>query len=274
MNHDLKTRLISGVIAGTLFLIVISYRTGFIIVFLLLGLIGLYEMQKILKKAKLPKGWLAPILFSNIWALIRAISYALKPQEGILTVGQFAIVTGLLYLLTSIFVLSKTRLKTHSQLALATFAWPGWSFALMIMYITADGLHKFPLFLGILLLIWSSDITQYFTGRKWGRRPLAKSISPKKTIEGWLGGLAGVTVISLLNATWVYPTIPLMTWLCIGLVIWIFGTAGDLYESVLKRSVGVKDSGTILPGHGGILDRFDSLVFAFPFVVIILTIWP
>ena len=123
---------------------------------------------------------------------------------------------------------------------------------------------SFYLTLLILLMIWSMDSMAYFAGKNFGKRPLAPMISPKKTWEGAIGGglgaiLAGVlfklTLLSQL--TWVDISVLA---LCCG----VLGQVGDLLESALKRSVGVKDSGTILPGHGGILDRVDALILAAP----------
>ncbi len=270
MNQNLKTRIVSGSIAGIVFLTVISYRSGFILMLLLLGLVGLYEMVQILRKAKLPTPLIALAILSNIWAIMRAGIYAFNPDQGMLRIEAFAGLLSALYLFTGAYVLYRKRLKSKWEFSLATLAWPGWSFALILLFITDKGQHHFRMFLGILLLVWASDIAQYFSGKNFGKKPLAKAISPKKTLEGWYGGILGTSVIAVVNSYWTWPELELQIWLMIGGAIWLMGTAGDLYESVLKRSVSIKDSGSILPGHGGILDRFDSLIFAFPFIVLIL----
>ncbi|MGH7467753.1 MAG: phosphatidate cytidylyltransferase [Longimicrobiales bacterium] len=120
-----------------------------------------------------------------------------------------------------------------------------------------------------LVIIWLSDSFAYFTGRAFGRRKLLPRVSPGKTVEGAVAGLlAGTAVAILLGRSILGPQVgvaasPLL-WACGGVTIAAFGQLGDLAESLLKREAGVKDSGTLLPGHGGVLDRFDALFFAFP----------
>lgn len=112
----------------------------------------------------------------------------------------------------------------------------------------------------ILLLIWMNDTLAYLCGSFFGKRPFFPSISPKKTIEGTMGGV----LFTMLFATiWGYFTcwFPLWQWIVLGAIASIAGTAGDLAESKLKRMAKIKDSGNIMPGHGGVLDRFDSLLF-------------
>jgi phosphatidate cytidylyltransferase len=119
--------------------------------------------------------------------------------------------------------------------------------------------------LSCLILIWSSDTFAYLAGRSFGKHKLFPSVSPKKTWEGFIGGILGTIGISvLLHYSFGIFSIPV--WMGLALVIAVFGLWGDLIQSMLKRSLDLKDSGTILPGHGGILDRFDSLLFCIPFV--------
>jgi phosphatidate cytidylyltransferase len=119
----------------------------------------------------------------------------------------------------------------------------------------------------LMLTIIASDTAQYYTGRSLGRRPLAASISPKKTIEGAVGGVVvGTAVLAGAGAWWLTTPIAvgLPARLVLGVVVVAAGIAGDLFESLLKRSAGIKDSSSLIPGHGGILDRIDALLFAAP----------
>jgi len=109
-----------------------------------------------------------------------------------------------------------------------------------------------------------SDSAQYYTGRAFGRSPLAPSISPKKTREGAVGGVVFGTAAMILGGRLVFPGTPVLTLALVGLVVVLLGIVGDLFESLLKRSAGVKDSSALIPGHGGILDRIDSWLFAGP----------
>ncbi|HEY0046494.1 MAG TPA: phosphatidate cytidylyltransferase [Flavobacterium sp.] len=119
----------------------------------------------------------------------------------------------------------------------------------------------------IFLLCWISDTFAYVVGKSIGRNPLFKSISPKKTIEGFAGGF----IFALIGAYFIaeyFVSQPTYIWLITAAIVVIFGTLGDLIESKFKRLAEVKDSGKIMPGHGGILDRLDSVIFAAPFVLL------
>jgi phosphatidate cytidylyltransferase len=109
-----------------------------------------------------------------------------------------------------------------------------------------------------------SDSAQYYSGRAWGRRPLAPAISPKKTVEGALGGLIAAALFVAAAGPSVIPAGGRVSLAALGLCIALLGICGDLFESRLKRTAGVKDSGALIPGHGGALDRIDALLFAIP----------
>jgi cytidylyltransferase family len=124
--------------------------------------------------------------------------------------------------------------------------------------------------IALLAIIWASDSFAYVSGRFLGRTKLFPSVSPKKTVEGFVGGFVG----ALLVAAWLslYSNKELWKWLVIAAVLVVAGTLGDLVESKFKRVAGKKDSGTILPGHGGLLDRLDSLIYASPFAFVTILI--
>ncbi|MBX2954274.1 MAG: phosphatidate cytidylyltransferase [Leadbetterella sp.] len=126
--------------------------------------------------------------------------------------------------------------------------------------------------LGTLLILWSFDTGAYFSGKYFGRRKLFERISPKKTWEGFFGG----AIIALLTAFlyWKFTeSLRMSEWLGIAAIIVIAGTLGDLVESLFKRSIEIKDSGSIIPGHGGFLDRFDGLLLSMPFIVTFIKIF-
>jgi phosphatidate cytidylyltransferase len=130
--------------------------------------------------------------------------------------------------------------------------------------------------LGILLLIWTNDVFAYLTGKFLGKHKLFERISPKKTWEGSIGGFLATIgmayLLAMMMPSWGYDKLLPMNWLVAGILCSVFGSLGDLVESMLKRSLGIKDSGNLLPGHGGLLDRFDALIFALPFVGIYILI--
>ncbi|MCL5808314.1 MAG: phosphatidate cytidylyltransferase [Deltaproteobacteria bacterium] len=118
----------------------------------------------------------------------------------------------------------------------------------------------------ILVLAFSGDIAAYYVGKKLGRRKLLPEVSPGKTLEGTIGLVIGSIIGCLLFRQLFFPMLPVLHTVILGLVGSVAGQLGDLCESALKRAAGVKDSGTLLPGHGGILDRLDCLMFVTPFV--------
>jgi phosphatidate cytidylyltransferase len=116
----------------------------------------------------------------------------------------------------------------------------------------------------VMLTIMVSDTAQYYSGRAFGRRPLAPRISPKKTVEGAIGGFVIATAMFVMVGRWWAPTLSVAARVALGLALVALGIAGDLFESFLKRRAGVKDSSNLIPGHGGVLDRIDALLFAAP----------
>jgi len=124
---------------------------------------------------------------------------------------------------------------------------------------------------GFILLLWTNDTGAYIVGSVAGKHRLFERISPKKSWEGFFGGLALAIAVSLLMPRWIGVEGE-AGWILIATIIAVAGTIGDLVESMLKRSLGLKDSGTVMPGHGGFLDRFDSVVVSFPLVYLFVTI--
>lgn len=120
--------------------------------------------------------------------------------------------------------------------------------------------HIFFLF----LIIWGGDTAAYYVGRGLGRRPLMPSVSPRKTVEGAVGGLAASLVGALLGRSWFFPFFGWGQAAAAGLLLGAVGQLGDLSESALKRAAGVKDAGALIPGHGGLLDRADGILFGGP----------
>jgi phosphatidate cytidylyltransferase len=123
---------------------------------------------------------------------------------------------------------------------------------------------------GLLVTMAVSDSAQYYTGRGLGRRKLAPAISPAKTVEGAAGGLVAAAVLGALFGPLALPEVGRFAAALLAAGLAIFGMAGDLFESLLKRSVGAKDSSALIPGHGGVLDRIDSYLFAAPIFYLVL----
>jgi len=143
-------------------------------------------------------------------------------------------------------------------------------FSLLNFISVFDGKYTYQILIPIFILIWTNDTFAYLTGITIGRTKFFEKISPKKTWEGTIGGIIFTMIFSyFLNQF--FPILTGKQWMLVAIVVSFFGIIGDLVESMLKRNLGVKDSGFFLPGHGGFLDRFDSLIFAVPFVFVVIS---
>ncbi|MEO8589840.1 MAG: phosphatidate cytidylyltransferase [Flavobacteriales bacterium] len=129
--------------------------------------------------------------------------------------------------------------------------------------------HGSWLFVGFMLMLWTNDTGAYLVGRTIGRTKLLPAVSPKKTVEGFIGGVLLTMAVGYVLSLY-QPMLSMTEWLACGALVGITATLGDLLESALKRARGVKDSGTILPGHGGMLDRFDGFLLAAPVILLYL----
>ena len=174
-------------------------------------------------------------------------------------------------LLFLLFLIELLRAKDNAVAdlgrAFLTFVYITMPFALVLLVpYTGGGGYDFRLPLGIFILTWVGDTFAYLCGISMGRHKLMERISPKKTVEGFVGGavftLAGGYVLSL-----VFPqALSVAQWMVIAAIVCVMGVVGDLVESMFKRLAGVKDSGRIMPGHGGMLDRLDSFIMSVPFI--------
>src|SRR5688572_3156922 len=172
-----------------------------------------------------------------------------------------AIVLILCLVLVAIEVLFRAR---HIQEAASGLVAPVYVGVPLGMLVSVHALHGWRATLLLIGTVVISDSAQYYTGRALGRRPLAPAISPKKTIEGAAGGVVfGTVFMALLGPGAIPGTAPLVL-AALGMIVVVLGICGDLFESRLKRAAGVKDSSALIPGHGGILDRIDALLFATP----------
>jgi phosphatidate cytidylyltransferase len=197
---------------------------------------------------------------------------------GLLCVGQLAVLRGaafsisdlLLFLALAIPIaglITVSDLKAYSGALASTMlgiVYVGLTFSWIIPLRFQDPSTSWRLVFLLFLVVWAEDIFAYAVGRLAGRTPLARTISPKKTVEGAIAGLAGAVLVAWGFSHWFWQTGDQKTVILIAGVVALAGQAGDLVESALKRAANLKDSGTILPGHGGLLDRIDSLLFAVP----------
>lgn len=256
----MKQRIITGVIAAALFLpIVIFGGIPFIVVTYVLATIGLFELLR-MKNIKLLSsiGVTGAVL---VWGMLARESWLLS-----LTKVELLLLIVLCLLVYT--VTTKNRV-TFDDVSFVLFAalYVGVGFH----YFMETRLAGLSLMFYALFIIWATDTGAYFTGRAFGKRKLWPEISPNKTVEGSIGGIVCALVVALIYQWFTdsFTSIPLL--LVMTLVLSVVGQMGDLVESAFKRHYGVKDSGNLLPGHGGILDRFDSLLFMLPILHLFLT---
>lgn len=201
-------------------------------------------------------------------------------RRGVYTLSLTLIVAMALLIFAAAIWLRGPRGMPLSSVAITTF---GVMYAGLFSYIYALRYHDYAIGAGAgtilvllpVLLTWATDVGAYVIGRTFGRRKLIPSISPGKTVEGALGGLGFAVVICLVYVRFVlmpYAQLGLTVQgaILFGIVISVAAQTGDLAESLLKREAGVKDSSNIIPGHGGVLDRFDSLLFVLPIAFLLL----
>ena len=198
-------------------------------------------------------------------ALIVALVWASRTSTGFNWILlQLLVVAGVLWWLVALLWLGRFTFDSRvAKLAAGTLAMvPAWAAMAVIHGDVANG-HRWLLV--ALVVVWAADTGAYFAGRKFGKRKLAPRVSPNKTIEGLLGGVVAGVAVALLLGTFAgaspgqLPAVAL-----VALVAVLFSVVGDLFESLLKRHRGVKDSSNLIPGHGGLLDRIDGVVAALP----------
>ncbi|HSG99251.1 MAG TPA: phosphatidate cytidylyltransferase, partial [candidate division Zixibacteria bacterium] len=152
--------------------------------------------------------------------------------------------------------------------------WLGLGFGALGALRALDPVYGFWWLVFLFANLWTGDTAAYLVGRRLGRRPLAPSISPKKTVAGAVGQIIMSGVVGSVFALVGWLPVSKALLITSALVIGVVGQVGDLFESALKRIAGVKDSSAIIPGHGGVLDRFDSTLFAAPTLYVIVSLWP
>lgn len=271
----LKARVITSVFFVLIMLIsILAGPYSFLIAFGLINLICLSEFFGLLLPTK---GWSA-VTRLVIGLVIGSLPYfvAAGLYLGILDVQNMQFLDILILILPPFFLLFLFELYTGDDqpflfmaYIVMGFFYIGLPYCLLILLAFPQHAYRFDIVLGIILYNWAHDTAAFFIGSKIGKKPLLPRISPKKTWEGTLGGII-ITVVISIPMSFLFPALPFVQWFGLSLIIGVMSNLGDLVESMLKRSVNIKDTSQILPGHGGLLDRFDALIFSIPFAVIYL----
>ena len=238
-------------------------------VFLLFACVALYEYRGLLQQQKINLS----VFFYVISLLIYILVSYYDLWNATTAAPLLLIILGLFFLLFIIELFRKQENPfAHIAYSILGIMWIVLPFSLInhIPFMFENGKY---LLLSIFIFIWLYDTFAYCVGMLIGKRRLFERISPKKSWEGAIGSTI-LTLIVAYFANLLFPMLPLtpFKWIGFALIIIVFGTLGDLVESLFKRQLLVKDSGNILPGHGGVLDRFDSVFFVIPFIIIYLII--
>ena len=254
---NLLRRATSGFIYAVLFITAIMYsKESYIILISFFGLISLREFLKLLK-------------FNNSVIYLLFVGLILLPY---IPIHPFFIklllalsLSGSVQLLLNLLFKRKKYPLNSIQKFDICIRYLLFSFTFLILLPFVNGVYEQSVILTLIILIWVNDSFAFFIGKNLGKRKLFESVSPKKTIEGFFGGVL-FSLITAFILSYFCDFLSLTNLIVISLIASILGTAGDLVESKFKRQANTKDSGNIMPGHGGILDRLDSLLFVAPFV--------
>jgi phosphatidate cytidylyltransferase len=269
----MKERAISAILFTVIMLAgVFGGALPFTCLFLLIAGGSAWELLKMLadKDTNYALGRRLVGAFLGVWPLLLFLFHSKSSSstiDGPLLWALFLLPIFML-LLTELFLQAAKPFQQVGNYLLALI-YIGIPFALLADIASPDQHYSAWRVFGLLLLNWMNDTFAYLTGYFIGKTPFFPRISPKKTWEGTIGGIVFTFLFAWALSNWI-SCYSVPQWLAIATVVAIFGTLGDLVESMLKRSVGVKDSGAILPGHGGFLDRFDSLIVLTPFVWLVL----
>jgi len=266
---NLATRTITGIVLVALVIAAtVTDQHLFALLFLIFTMVGLWEFYTLVEKAGI-----LPNKTAGIFA-----GMVLFATNAMVAMNMMNI-EWLLINFVCIFLIFLLELYRNNPNPFTNIAFT--FFGLLYVAVPFSLLNYFPnpafipgvyhssLLLGFFFLVWVNETGAFLIGSVIGRHSLFERVSPKKTWEGAIGG----GILGLVSA-WViamhYTHISLRDWLVVALMVFVFGTYGDLFASMFKRSVGIKDYGSILPGHGGVIDRFDGVIMAAPFVFVYL----
>ena len=254
---ELIVRAISGVLYITIIVFAMfASREWFLVLFFILGLLTLNEFQKLVHL----KSYLSFFIFG---VLFYFLGYKVVDINPIYLYAILAIFINL-FLLKDLLVTSKIPMfEKKKYITVIFYLIAGFVFLGLIPF--RNGVFFPEIIVGIFILIWVNDSFAYLIGKNFGKHKLLERISPKKTKEGFLGGFLATLVASFFIFKY-EKNLGMSVWITLGILVSILGTMGDLIQSKFKRQAGVKDSGTLMPGHGGIYDRLDSVVFLSPFI--------
>lgn len=266
-REELIKRLLAGIAGAFVIIFAITFsKWSYFAIFFSIMLITQWEFYGLLRaQSFLP----IRLLGVAIGSLIFILSFLI--EDDLISDRIYFILFPLSYFIFFIKLYNKKDTNPFTNIAFFFLGIIYVSVPLSLLNVTAfiTGSYNYQLPLGILLILWASDTGAYFAGVNFGKTKLFERVSPKKSWEGSLGGTA-LAMAMAYGLSHYFEVVGLISWIIITVIIVIAGTYGDLVESMFKRSILIKDSGTTIPGHGGFLDRFDGLLLAVPFIIVYL----
>ena len=258
--RELRTRALSGIVYAAVIIGAVSFHPyallALLVVILTAGLVEIKHLTNAQAATKL----FTTLTIVGVLMLWVHLSFLRDYQNHLLAFYIFVLVT---VLVQWVFTKQDPIDTVSLQNVLLGAVYILIPLALTVNIAFLHGHWQPHIVLAIFFFLWANDTFAYLTGRAIGRHKLLPRLSPKKTIEGLIGGIVGTLVVAHLVA-YFWDDLAVEHWVVLSVIISIFGTIGDLFESALKRAAGVKDSGNLIPGHGGILDRLDSFLFSVP----------
>jgi len=255
--NELFTRIFSGVIyAAAIFLALLSGQMTTICLFFVLGTITLFELQKLLDF----KNYLSYFVFPLALFLFNFLDI---PDQIVFAFVIVCLFVKLLLLRDLFSLRGRNAFKEKKHLITLLYIVPSMVFLTLIPKLY-EGYDTYIL-LYVFILMWANDSFAFLYGKNFGKQKLFEKISPKKTVEGFLAGFI-CTILGGILISFFHDNLGMYNWIIIAMLLSVFGTLGDLVQSKFKRKASVKDSGKIMPGHGGVFDRMDSIIFSSTFV--------
>jgi len=263
--NNLVQRVITGAGLGLVIAVSITWNAySFIFLLCTIDVLALLEFYRLFHATGLSPSKLGGVLLSGALIITCALAIDRTMGPGILLVNIF--------IACGIFIAELFRQKpapfhnlAFTFLGILCITIPLCFFVAIAWFPLRAGIYHPQIPLGYFLILWASDSGAYFIGKALGAHPLFTRVSPHKTWEGSMGGASCALLVAYFVSRY-FPALNTIGWMGMAVIIIVMGTFGDLIKSLMKRSLDVKDSGTILPGHGGMLDRFDSLLGSAPIV--------
>ncbi len=267
MNNFLKRALSGLVFVSVLIFSILYSKISFIVLFYILMMLCLYEFKKMIQlRSVFPY-----IIGSLLFVFGNILNVEDVPSKMIFEYVGGGLFLTIFITFASILFAKKEEVISHLGKIFLSIIYIVVPFTLIVQipFLNTSFNYVNTIILGVFLLIWTNDSFAFLVGKNFGKHKLLERISPNKTIEGFIGGMIFTFILSYFLAQR-FTTLSLIQWVVIAGIVSIFGVLGDLIESMFKRQACVKDSSNFIPGHGGFLDRFDSVIFAAPFIFIYL----